>query len=279
MKPTLILPKDYSKYNSWNCTLCKMLAKSGVFNIDEKIFPRFKINGARNSNWSMMLLDGITIGLDTWDTLSPTNAYYDSKLFEKHKIDILIKIQHHKCDYWQKFTNDTGIPVTSWTVMPCHHFPLEYFKWQNKNHRWIGTVTGKNNRFGRQPWTDWCSKNNDFYSSGSYLVNDTIDDYLNRLKDCKWGIILKGKKGAEKNRRECEFSSLNMPLALNYDPQYPFEMNPNEHYFKLNSPEDLSKLRDINPKQYSEASKQLYNDYFSPVGMASTLIKIVKENT
>jgi hypothetical protein len=269
----LILSKST---RGWNNTLCNMLIKSNIFNVKFIDFPHIRADHARNANWSMMKVNDTTIGLDTWDTLSPTNAYFDNNFFNnKIKIDLLIKIQYHNCNFWKMFTEKTKIPVTAWTVMPCHHFPLEIFKWQNKNHKWIGTVTGKNNRFGRQPWTDWCSKNNDFYSSGEYLVNDTIDNYIERLKECKWGIILKGKKGAEKNRRECEFSSCSMPLALNYDPEYPFPMEPNKHYVKLNSPDDLAKLRDINPKPFVEASKQLYNDHFSPKGMANTLLKII----
>lgn len=279
MRSKLTLPDGYHRHKGWNWTLCRMLASSKMFNITTKVFPHAKVHGARNGNWCMMEVNDVLVGLDTWDTLSPTahfhgNGYFDNILKD---IKLLIKIQYHSCKFWDNFTKDTGIPVTAWTVMPTKDYPLECFRWQDHEHQWVGTVTGKNNRFGRQSWTDWCSKQNDFYSSGDYLVNDSLESYISRLQKCKWGIILKGKRGAEKNRRECEFSSCGIPLALNYDPQYPFDMIPNKHFVKLDKPEDMAKLRDIDPKPFAQASRQLYYDHFSPYGMAKTLISIVNK--
>jgi len=257
-----------------------MLIQSKMFEIKIKEFPWTRIKGARNGNWTMMELDGVTIGLDTWDTWSPTCHFHDAGFFDselKH-VDLILKIQYYDCDYWKKFQNSTGIKVKPWTVMPTKDFPLESFRWENKNHKWIGTVTGKNNRFGRQPWTEWCEKHPKFYSSGSYLVNDTLEEYTNRLKDCKWGIILKGKNKNHdgKNRRECEFSSCGIPLAMTYIPTYEFPMNPNEHFLLLEKPNDLEKLIYTDPKPFAQASDQLYYDHFSAYGAAKTLISIVE---
>jgi len=280
MRNKLVLSEGYERLNGWNWTLCRMLAASKVFDVSTTIFPYARVDGARNSNWCTIEVNGIRVGLDTWDTLSPSAHFHGHGFFKDTYKDIklLIKIQYHPCKFWDEFTKDTGIPVTAWTVMPTKDFQLEYFKWEDKNHKWHGTVTGKNNRFGRQPWVDWCESQDDFYSSGAYLVNDTLDSYLDRLKECKWGIILKGKKGAEKNRRECEFSSCGIPLALNYDPFYPFPMKAGVHYVKLEKPEDMAKLRDIDPKPYAQASRQLYFDHFSPYGMAKTLINLVERH-
>lgn len=283
MRHKLVLHTGYEKYNGWNWTLCRMLASSRMFNIKTTEFPYDRVKGSRNSNWCTMEVNGVRVGLDTWDTLSPTSHFYGANFFNKRDgiykdIKLLIKIQYHKCRFWDEFTNNTGIPVTAWTVMPTKDFKLGYFKWENKNHKWYGTVTGKNNRFGRQPWSNWCADQDDFYSSGDYLVNDSIESYFNRLKECKWGIILKGKRGAEKNRRECEFSSCGIPLALNYDPCYPFPIKAGVHYVKLNKPDDMANLRDINPEPYAEASRRLYFDHFSPYGMAKTLINLVENH-
>ena len=38
----------------------------------------------------------------------------------------------------------------------------------------------------------------------------------------------------------------------------------------------MAKLRDIDPEKYAKASRDLFKNHFSPVGMAETLIKIVK---
>lgn len=282
MRDKLIVHTGYENFVGWNWTLTKMLASSKIFDVSTMEFPYDRVRGSRNSNWSTMEVNGYRIGLDTWDTLSPTSHFLDAGFFAKDgvykDIDLLIKIQYHPCKFWDGFTENTGIPATGWTVMPTKDYPLEYFQWENKNHKWIGTVTGKNNRFGRQPYSDWCEKQDDFYSSGAYLVNDTIEDYLERLKECKWGIILKGKKGAEKNRRECEFSSCGIPLALNYDPCYPFDMKSGIHYFKINKPEDLAELRNIDPEPFARASRELYFNHFSAYGMAKTLIKLVEKN-
>jgi len=282
MRNTLVLNEGYDRLNGWNWTLCRMLAKSKMFKVSTANFPYGRVNGARNSNWCTLEVNGIRVGLDTWDTLGPTANFYQAGYFNKGSvydgIKLLIKVQHYPCKFWDEFTKNTNIPATAWTVMPTHHFPLEYFQWSNKKHLWFGTVTGKNNRFGRQPWSDWCANQDDFYSSGEYLVNDTMDDYLDRLKECRWGIILKGKKGAEKNRRECEFTSCGMPLALNYEPAYPFPMKAGRDYVLLKRPEDMASLRDICPEPFAVASRRLYFDHFSPFGMAKTLIRLVEQN-
>jgi hypothetical protein len=281
-KPKLLLQRGYKKYGGWNWTLTRMVANSNVFDVEEADFPYARCDGARNANWTVMEVDGVRIGLDSWDTLSPTAHFHGAGYFKKDgilkDIDMLIKIQYHPCKYWDDFQKDTGIKVNSWTVMPTKDFPLESFQWENKKKfKWVTTVTGKNNRFGRQPWTDWCGQQDDFFSSGEYLVNDTLDSYVDRLKDCKWGMILKGKNGAVKNRRECEFASCGIPLALNYDPHYPWGMVPDVHYVKLNKPEDMAKLREIDPEPYARASRRLYYDRFSPYGMANTLLELARK--
>lgn len=280
-KPKLLLSRGYKKHKGWNWTLSRMIAESKVFDVEETDFPYARCDGARNANWSTMEVNGVRIGLDTWDTFGPTAHFLGAGHFAKDAIlkdvDLVIKVQHYPCKFWEDFQKETGIKATSWTVMPTRDFPLECFQWENKDHKWISTVTGKNSRFGRQPWTNWCAAQDDFFHSGEFLVNDTLDDYTKRLQDCKWGIILSGKRGAEKNRRECEFTSCGMPLALNYDPHYFWGMKAGVHYFKLEKPEDMANLRDINPEPFAQASRQLYYDRFSPHGMAKTLLEIVEK--
>ena len=277
----LVLPKGFNNYNGWNWTLCKMLAKSGIFEISEKEFPYKPYPGARNGNWNTIELNGIRIGIDTWDTWSPT-CHYEEYFKNIYKdIKIIFKIQYYKCEYWDKtFPEKTGIKVLPWTVMPTYHFELEKIKWQNKNHKYTGSITGRNNRFGRQPWVDEAKKYTDFYTKTDYISTDQQNDFMNILSECKWGLILKGKQRNHdgKNRREVEFTSLNIPLAMNYIPTYPFEMKPGTHFYKMEKPSDILKLREINPLPFVEASKYLYNNYFSPIGMSKLLIKLVEQN-
>jgi hypothetical protein len=261
-----------------------MLADSGVFEVSEFNFPYKNLPGVRNGNWCTIEVNGVRVGLDTWDTWDPSCNYLSNGLFkaELKDIKLILKIQYYKCEYWDKtFPEKSGIKVIPWTVMPCHHFELGKIKWQNKKHKYTGSITGRNNRFGRQPWVNEASKHADFYTKTDYVSTDPQDDFFGILSECKWGIILKGKTRNHdgKNRREIEFTSLNIPLAMTYVPTYPFEMAPGKHFVLMKEPTDLLKLRDIDPLPYVEASKQLYNDYFSPVGMSKLLIKLVKENT
>jgi hypothetical protein len=280
-KKKLVLPEGFETHNGWNWTLTRMLAESKMFDISTERFPYVRVDHARNGNWSMMRLNDVLIGLDTWDTWSPSSSFKDAGFFnnELKDVNLILKIQYYECEYWNQFQKETGIPVKPWTVMPTKDFPLEAFQWQSGNHKWISTVTGKNCRFGRQPWTEWCEANNDFYSSGDYVVNDTLEDYIKRLESCKWGIILKGKPRNHdgKNRRECEFASCGIPMALNYEPTYTFPMVPGQHYVKLEKPEDMATLRDIDPEPFALASRQLYYDHFSAYGIAKTLIDIVEK--
>jgi len=280
IKHKLLLPTGFRKYDGWNWTLCRMLEKSKLFVVDEFTFPYQAVRGARNGNWCTIQVDDIRIGLDTWDTYSPLCNYFDNGFFDNifKDIKLIIKIQYYDCTFYKGFTEKTGIKVSPWTVMPTKNFPLECFQWENKSHKWITTVTGKNNRFKRQPWTKFCEDHKDlFYSSGAYTVNDNTDSYIDRLKECKWGMILKGKTRNHdgKNRRECEFTSCGMPLALNYVPTYPFSFKPKDNFVLLEKPEDLLLLKDINPEPYSRASRDLYYSHFSTFGIAKTLLNIL----
>jgi len=282
MQHKLVLPDDYRKHRGWNWTLLRMIADSGLFKVSTERFPWVRVDGARNSNWTMMRVNGALVGLDTWDTYSPTSAFYNSGFFNEgplKDLDLVIKIQYYKCPFWDEFQTNTGIPVKPWTVMPTKDFPLGYFKWKHENHPLMGTITGKNNRFGRQPWVDWCVKQPDFYAKSDYISTDSLETYRDILKRCRWGIILKGKQRNHdgKNRRECEFSSCGIPLALTYQPTYSFPMNPGEHFVLLKNPEDLATLRYIDPRPYAKASRYLYQEHFSPQGAAKTLISLVKD--
>ena len=286
----LILPIEYICHNSWNFTLNKLIARSGLFEVEtrrvsskanplDQYFPYPNVNGARNNLWTPMELDGCLIGLDTWDTLGPTWNFENTGLFNTtlSKIDLVIKIQHHNCGYWNDFTDRTKKRSSAWVVMPTHNFPLDPppFKWEDKNHKFIVNLSGRNNRFGRPPWVHYMIGKPEYYVKEDCVSLDPQNVYLNILKNTKWGLILKGRKGAEKNRREVEFSALGMPMVLNYVPEYPFKMEPNKHFIFIEKPEDLEKLKDIDPKPFAEASTFLWENYFSPIGMAKTLIKVV----
>lgn len=284
----LRLPDNLNRNpNSWNNTLHGMLARSGVFAVEfrsvsspnarNRYFPNPRVAGARNREWSTFELDGVLIGLDTWDTLSPPADYERAGLFQDYLRDIslVIKVQHHKCDYWNGFESRNGKKATAWTEMPTHVFPIDNppFRWKAADHQYIACVTGQTRRFGRQAWLDWAARQNDFYSKPDR--GDSWDVYFKTLETCRWGLSLCGRSCAVKNRREVEFSACGMPLALNYCPEYPFDMSPGVDFVFLKGPEDLEQLRHIDPTPFAIASARLFTNHFSPKGAAETLARLI----
>lgn len=278
----LVLQPDYVLDNSWNHTLHRMLVESGLFDVSTRDYEWIRVKGARNKYFTRMEVNGCLVGLDTWDRYGPTSSFLDNGSFDNElkDLDLLIKIQWYPCRYWDEFTEKTGIPVKPWTVMPTKNFQLEAFKWQNIVHRYLAQLTGRNNRFGRQPYVQFCADRPElFYTKSDMVSRDSQDSYMKILRQCRWGLILKGltRRHDGKNRRECEYTSLGIPLAMNYEPHYPFDIIPGIHYIKINTPEDLLKLYEIDPQPFAKASSELYHDRFSPVGMAKTLIDLVAQ--
>lgn len=281
MKPKLALPLDWESFEYWNHTLCRMLVSSGVFEVELKTFPLIRLPGTRNGNFHQMAVNGKVVGVDTWDTRDPLHAYVRQGFFTSagpcHHLDMVVKIQSaHPDSFWDDVSAAIQIPVRPWTIFPSSFFPLGFFQWKNKSFKYTSSLTGKNNRFGRQVWVDWCKQTTDFYVKEDYTGKDELEDFKIILQNCKWGTSLSGRRGAFKNRRECEFTSCGMPLAMNYVPSYAFDFIPDRHFVHLQKPEDLAKLRDIDPEPFADASKQLYREHFSPEGMANDLVTMVK---
>tara|TARA_Y100000034_G_scaffold135228_1_gene206241 strand:- start:5116 stop:6021 length:906 start_codon:yes stop_codon:yes gene_type:complete len=298
-KIPLYVQKEHKSLAAWNRTIIRLLGDSGLFDVQDKDLPEVYSQkpGARQQNWNLIEVEGKTIGIDTWDTFHPTTRFYALGYFHKKGqirpldkkkmkndgplsgVDLLVKIQWYKNKTWSTISDTLGIPIKSWTVMPNALFPLESFKWQNGRHKYVTILTGKNNRFGRQPWVDYCVNHKGFFSFKNYLARFPMEEYIHKLKRTKWGLSLKGRQRNHdgKNRRECEYSSCGMPMALNYQPTYDFSFEAGKHYVLLSKPEDLEKLRDIDPMPYHEASMDVYEKYFSPVGMSKMLLNMVRE--
>jgi hypothetical protein len=107
-----------------------------------------------------------------------------------------------------------------------------------------------------------------------------MDEFLEDLKKCKWGLCPKGKiyNGMDcKNRREVEYSSLGYPLVLNYKPVYPFEFEPMKQYVYIKDFTNLELLDEIDPRPFAEQSKNVYANHFSPNGLSRTLMDVIKD--
>lgn len=274
--------KSFGKFVSWNWTLVRMLATSGVFEIAETDLPKINLPGVRNANWCVLGVNGKLVGLDTWDSADPLKAYLESEdtacRAAISTLSLIVKIQYFSNPYWDRLRIQCPVPLTSWTIFPTHDFPLGFFTYDaDKAHKYLATTTGKNGRFGRQQWIEAGRQIGGFRTKNDFNDKDDRHEFLDILTQCRWGLCLKGAWCAPKNRREVEYSSCAMPLALNYMPSYPFDFAPNEHYLYLEKPQDLITLRDVNPEPYAKASKHIYDNHFSPAGMAKSLIKLVTE--
>ena len=276
----LELPVDWRKHLTyWNKTLCRMLIDSGMFRVTDTLEPFPARAGVRNCNFHVMRIDGKVVGVDTWDTWDPSAAYFTKGLFsEWPHMCRLLKIQYYPCKFWEKFTAETHIPVGPWTIFPSSEFPLGHFQWQAETKKdFVGSLSGRNDRFGRQKWMDWCRAQPDFHVQKHNRYKVPATEFLKTMQQCEWGISLKGKQRNHdgKNRRECEFSSCGIPMVLNYIPTYPFPMQPMVDFYYVEKPEDLAALRTVDPRPFALASRSLYENYFSPKGMSRTLLRLI----
>lgn len=305
-KPVLTLPHNYKEGESWNLTLFRMLARSDLWEIAEEVFPVApRISGnRRGSNFTLFRVNGILCGLDTWDDNNPSALYYNAKCFSPtgyvmpegspagakgdgngggpfKDVKIIFKIQYLNNSFWPAFTKETGIKVTPWTVMPSRVFPMEFFKWSDRQHKYLVSTTGRNCRFGRTPWVEHCKKRGDCYVPEQHINHkDDMEFYKQILQDVRWGLVLRGLPRSDgKNRRESEFGSCGIPLILNYKPTYPFEFEAGKQFLYMTKPEELDTLKDIDPRPYSEAITQVYHDHFSPIGMSLTLMDLIRKLT
>lgn len=265
------------QFYSWSHTLLAILKQNTNHTVRYKRLPKIHADVARHREFVLIEVAGKLVGIDCWDTFAPTSSCEQLGLFGGTLKDVrqILKIQFFECAFWSEFTARTKIKVTPWTMFPSRTFPLESFTWC-PGGKYLTAITGRNDRFGRPEWVNFCRQFSTIYSAKDYHTKVALDDYLAILGDCQWGVVLKGlnRRHDGKNRREVEYASCGIPLALNYCPTYPFEFAPGKHFVYLRSPTDIAGLSEIDPQPFSEASKDIYNRYFSPNGMADLLIKV-----
>lgn len=203
--------------------------------------------------------------IDDWDYHYPTSSIINSNIPDCYLQDTkptILKVQYHSNhqDIYNKIYDKHHIKVLPFIIFPSKVFNLEFGNWTNHtNHDYLCFHTGRVWK-ERHKWVKYLKESNNLKIP--QIGNQSIRDYEQLLLKTKWGLILKGK-GVGKNRREVEYMSIGMPLALNYKPEYPFPYNPNEHYVYLEKPSDISNLVDIDPQPYAEKSIEIYNKYYS----------------
>lgn len=277
-KINIKLSRTYHQNDMWGRNLLYHLSNHHNIILDIVKYPLPPIPVYRGTkNFIPFIYEDIVFIIDDWDHASPTCFLLNNSTIPKFYIDnnvCILKIQY--CNFeinnYNEIYKQTNIKVLPFTMFANRSFDLENFKWDiNHQHKFNFIFTGKpwNNRL---PWINFAKDHQKKLNCGIDFSNGAGDANINSgnisfydiLKETKWGVILKGKGCGAKNRREVEFSSLGMPLALNYIPNYPFEFIPNKDFILLESPTDLLKLQDIDPAPFAERSSVIYHQYFSP---------------
>lgn len=277
----LTLPKP-GTFASWNETLHRFLADSGGFEVryaDD--LPRITKSqgGRRAGNLSVFAVDGRQIALDTWDTADPVTVAAERRCFDRGgplaDVVLVLKIQWTPANMLQY--RGVPVPVRPWTIFPSREFPLGAFDYQPaKRHRYVAAVTGAM-RYGRGEWFDYARRRSDWFVADAKR-DMPMDEYVAILADCRWGLSLGGRRGTDmKNRREVEFASCGMPLALNYEPHYPFDFTAGRQFLHVASVEAVDLLLDTDPAPFAVESRRVWDDRFSPAGCAETMVELLNQ--
>ena len=269
----------------WGKLLLNYLAQSDLFRIQYHDFsPIYCLKG---HNFTPFYCQNKLCFIDEWDYSHPTSQINDQFFRDNpdyQNLSIVFKIQYCRSDepFYAQLKKKYGIQVLPFFMFPSYYIEPSSFLWQNTKHPYLALYSGRVWRH-RAKWEDYMGQREDcirvIETPGASQINHhskmvSKDDYLECLKLVKWGLILSGKGCGSKNRREPEYTSLGMPLALNYEPVYPFPFVKNVHYVKLEKPEDLEKLKNIDPMPYHQKSVELYRNYFSPEGMAKSFVRL-----
>jgi hypothetical protein len=234
---------------------------------------------------SPVIINNKLILLDTQFDKSRSYEQIKIGLFNDIKPDLYIKLEPDN-----ELEQKIGCKVRSWIMFPAGLTLVNKFEYKPLNSIYNVYATSQNSMIVMKR-KNWCQKMDQLNNISSKLNNYGIKTsnncfeicikipqptYLEKLKKSNWGISLSIRN--EKNTREYEFISNFMPLALNYEPVYSFPFLPNEHYFKLNTPDDLEKILITDTTKYSNKSKEIWENYFRPDKAVDWLKELLEYN-
>lgn len=273
-KIKLLIRHPYTQKDTWGKNLLYHFSRHHNVETDFIDFPVIKV--PQNTNFIPLIIEDILFIIDDHDYCGPTQNIInllELDSFYKDKPVFILKIQYsskHKHIYDLVYDKH-NIKVLPFTMFANCKFALENFSWTNTDHEFVCVLTGQLWK-DRLSWIEFAEANKETIGCKLDLKKGRAEkstdkensEYYDLLKKSKWGVIFKGYGEGGKNRREVEFSSLGMPLALNYQPEYPFDFIPDRDYVYLREYNDLFKLKEIDPAPFSVRSSIIYNQYFSP---------------
>ncbi|CAK0748933.1 hypothetical protein CCP1ISM_3030002 [Azospirillaceae bacterium] len=226
---------------------------------------------------SPVIINNKLILIDTQFDPGRNLGQVKSGLFNNIKPDLYVKLEPN-----DELEKAMKCKIRSWVMFPAGLALVDKFKYVPLKKLYNAYATSQNSMMLMKR-VDWCERMNKLNTVNG-LFNQTENCfevcikipqsiYLEKLKKSNWGISLSIRN--EKNTREYEFISNHMPLALNYEPKYGFPFNPDEHYFKLNTPDDLNKMLLTDPMRFSLKSKEIWENYFRPDKAVEWLVKLV----
>lgn len=258
-------------FNKW---YHEILIKSGKFVVKyEKISEHDRmleldsiVYGNRKNKHgqiSFAKIDGKLIVFDTQFDDSKTIEYLKNGLLNDTYASLYVK--YKKNEQIQKLLN---CKLIVWAMFPAGWNMVNKFKYDSFNSKYNVMASGKNSLvvMNRKKW---------FNHAASIGIDTRLaissNKYLELIKKSKYGVILSIRN--EKNTREYEFISNEMPLALNYKPEFEFDFVPDVHYLYMEDVGDLSKLITEDPTKYHQKSKYIWENYFRPDMATDILIK------
>lgn len=285
MQDTLLVTKNYNSKDKWGRNLLYHLSNHPNISIDSVEFPPFNVK--YNTHFIPCVFNGINFIIDDNDFAAPSSLLLKINHIPEQYLTrplFILKIQYstkHKVIY-EQIHNKHGIHIIPFTMFSNCSFELENFDWENRDHEFMCVFTGQSWK-NRSNWIEFAENNKQEINCKISLKQGRAErsslqdnlEYYDLLKQSRWGVILKGYGDGGKNRREVEFSSLGMPLALNYIPEYPFDFIPNTDYIYLEKPEDILNLKNIDPIPFSKRSSKIYHSYFSPSNGIYNSFKLV----
>lgn len=283
---TLIIDKNWETHHDFQRWYYEMLILSNRFKVEyadlaeERVFDRVKVESAkidaqqnRNARFgglSFIKINNKLIALDTWCNRKYIVNFRKVGLFNELKPDLYLKMDD--VDYGREL----GFKSSSWVMFPGGQKFVDFFKWENVNHKYLSMFTSGKHSLRtqhRMPWLEYFRAHPEFWSSRDIRLSE--DEYRSILKQCKFGVIIVSND-SYKNTREYEYISCGMPMALNYRPRYEFGFEPDKHYLLLKEPTDLAKLATIDPLPFVEASKYIWENYYRPEAAADYLMQLLK---
>ena len=264
---SLILPSTYRKNPNFEFIKNNLINSKLFSDISYQKLPTAKHRQTIKIDDITCVIDGIdSPGIDL-------DEIRTDKIFKDVNFIFILQFCAARAEHYKYISEKSGIHILPLIYGVSGRFPIGQFNWRKIDHKYLAHFGfGVSVQKHRKKWIAKAKQN------GNFLI-----DYMrgkrfsNALKDCRWGVSLKGSgvRHDGKCYREAEFLSCGMPLALDYQPSYAFPFFPNVHYLYLDSLSMLDKLSEIDPEPFANRSKTLWKNHYCPVTFTNLLLAIL----